>query len=125
MGTLLVIAGRTTAPSAGRGRTLDGNSGDSGVSKSRVVSSYTCLMARGWESKSVEAQQEETIADSDAKTGQLTPEQLAARKRREELTLIRKKIEHDLAVATNPRHRQMLQQALADVTAQAQAVEEG
>ena len=80
-------------------------------------------MARGWESKSVEAQQEESIAESGNPAGQLTPEQLAARRRREELGLMRKKIEHDLAVATNPRHRQMLEQALADLDGQLQKLE--
>ncbi|MDP9267753.1 MAG: hypothetical protein M3P27_05440 [Acidobacteriota bacterium] len=80
-------------------------------------------MARGWESKSVEAQQEEAIAESGNPVGQLTPEQLAVRRRREELGLIRKKVEHDLAAATNPRYRQMLEQALADLDGQLQALE--
>jgi hypothetical protein len=72
-------------------------------------------MARGWESKSVEAQQEEAVSTDGNKRGQLSPEQLAARRKREELTLMRKKVEHDLAAAENPRHRSMLEQALADL----------
>jgi len=78
-------------------------------------------MARGWESKSVEAQQEEASGDNNNNNNlpkQLSPEQLAARRRHEELVMIRKKIEHDMAAATNPRHRQMLQQALADLEGQ-------
>ena len=75
-------------------------------------------MARGWESKSVEAQQEEAVTSDGNKVGQLTPEQLAARRKHEGLVMMRKKIEHDLASATNPRHREMLEKALADLQAQ-------
>jgi len=60
------------------------------------------------------------MAEGGNPAGQLTPEQLAARRRREELAMIRKKVEHDLAAATNPRHRQMLEQALADLDGQLQ-----
>src|SRR4051812_50093704 len=66
---------------------------------------YTGSMARGWESKSVEAQQEEAVASDGNKRGQLSPEQLAARRRRDELTLMRKKVEHDLVAAGKPPHR--------------------
>ena len=72
-------------------------------------------MARGWESKSVEAQQEEAISEAARELGQLSPEQLATRRRRAELELMRKKLEHDLAAATNPRYRQMLEQGIADL----------
>lgn len=79
-------------------------------------------MARGWESKSVEAQQEEAVSEEGKERGRLTPEQLAARKRREELGLMRKKLEHDLAAATHPRHREMLEKGLADIDRQLAAV---
>ena len=72
----------------------------------------------------MEAQQEEAIAESEKKSGQLTPEQLAARRKREGLALMRKKIEHDLAAATNPRYREMLEQALADLRSQIEQMEE-
>jgi hypothetical protein len=82
-------------------------------------------MARGWESKSVEAQQDEAKAGGEErKIGQPTPEQLAARRKREGLVMMRKKIEHDLASATNPRHREMLEKALADLQAQLRKSEE-
>src|SRR4051812_45419438 len=115
MGTLSAEKAGREASSASCGRTLDGNSRDSGVSKRHRFSSYTGSMARGWESKSVEAQQEEAVATDGKKRGQLSPEQLAEKRKRDELTLMRKKVEHDLAVAENPRHRQMLEQALADL----------
>jgi hypothetical protein len=80
-------------------------------------------MARGWESKSVEAQQEEAVAEPSRELGQLTPEQLAARRRKAELELMRKKLEHDLAAATNPRYRQMLEQGIADLQQKLRAIE--
>ena len=72
----------------------------------------------------MEAQQEEAVADGGQKVGQLTAEQRAARKQREALTLMHKKVEHDLAAATNPRHRQMLEQALADLEGKLREIKE-
>jgi hypothetical protein len=72
-------------------------------------------MARGWESKSVEAQQEEAASAADKPTNQYSPERVAARQQREGLALMRKKLEHDLDAASNPRHREMLERALQDL----------
>ena len=77
-------------------------------------------MARGWESKSIESQQEEAISEEGKERGRMTPEQREARRRQEELSLMRKKVEHDLALATNPRHREMLEKALTDLDRQIQ-----
>ena len=74
-------------------------------------------MARGWESKSVEQQQEE--AKSSKKPGRaLTPEQIAQEQRRRGLELSRQRILQQLQVACNPQHRAMLEKALADLDAQ-------
>lgn len=71
-------------------------------------------MARGWESKSVEQQQDE--AASKKEHGELlTPEQIRERQRREGLELSRHRILQQLQVACNPRHRQMLEAALAEL----------
>lgn len=75
-------------------------------------------MARGWESKSVEQQQEEASSEHNRKTEPLTPEQVGRRRRLATLELSRKRILHELEAATNPRHRQMLASALADLDAQ-------
>ncbi|HEX6802618.1 MAG TPA: hypothetical protein VF133_02980 [Terriglobales bacterium] len=75
-------------------------------------------MARGWESKSVEQQQEEAKAERTRKTELLTPEQTARRRRLATLELSRKQILHQLETASNPRHRQMLEAALADLNGQ-------
>ena len=75
-------------------------------------------MARGWESKSVEQQQEEASSEHTRKSEPLTPEQVGRRRRLATLELSRKRILHELEAATNPRHRQMLAAALADLDAQ-------
>ena len=79
-------------------------------------------MARGWESKSVEQQQEQATSEHARKTESLTPEQVGRRRRLATLELSRKRILHQLEAATNPRHRQMLASALADLDAQIAAV---
>ena len=71
-------------------------------------------MARGWESKSVEQQQDEA-ASKEERHELLTPEQIADRQRRQGLDLSRQRILQQLQVARNPRHRQMLQRALAEL----------
>ena len=75
-------------------------------------------MARGWESKSVEQQQEEATSESARKRELLTPEQVGHRRRLATLELSRKRILHQLEAASSPRHRQMLEAALADLDAQ-------
>ncbi len=72
-------------------------------------------MARGWESKSVEQQQELAASDQERPKLQRTPAQIAAEQRRQTLQLSRRRILQQLAVASNARHRQMLEAALADL----------
>jgi hypothetical protein len=76
-------------------------------------------MARGWESKSVEQQQEEA-ATAKPRGAPLTPEQTAREKKRQGLLLSRQRVLQQLEAASNPRHRQMLEAALADLDAQLQ-----
>lgn len=71
-------------------------------------------MARGWESKDVESQRdalEQRLREK--QTNCLTSDQLAIREKREMLQMDRLRIEHDLAAARHPRHKEMLRQALA------------
>lgn len=73
-------------------------------------------MARGFDSKSVEEQQ--SMAQDKAPKPpreQVTPEQQAAKRERANLELLRKKLQNDLASATNERHRAMIEAALKDV----------
>ncbi|MGH9411785.1 MAG: hypothetical protein ACRD1V_20300 [Vicinamibacterales bacterium] len=69
-------------------------------------------MARGFESKMVEFQQEEAQRRV-SKPAALAPEEKARAAARESLELARKRVAADLDNATAPAHRQMLEQALA------------
>jgi hypothetical protein len=71
-------------------------------------------MARGWESKGVEAQVEATEAPQQKQSsGPKTPEQLMREEARKDLQLSRIRIVNDLASATHPNHRKSLEAALA------------
>jgi hypothetical protein len=78
-------------------------------------------MARGWESKAVEAQMEdraeqqprEAVAAPELSTGQME-----AQRRRENLLLSRAKIQQDLAACENPRYKQLLSAALSHLDRQ-------
>jgi hypothetical protein len=76
-------------------------------------------MARGWESKSVEAQQEEA-ARGRTHGRPLTDAERAAVDRRRALELARSRAADDLTRATAPAHRTMLEQAIAALEAQLQ-----
>ena len=76
-------------------------------------------MARGWESKDVEAQLEEReSARAEAAAPKLTAEQQEAARRRAALGLDRIRIERELALATHPRRRAQLEAALAHLDAE-------
>jgi DNA-directed RNA polymerase alpha subunit len=72
-------------------------------------------MARGWESKSVEAQQADAGDKSDKTRLKLNPEAAARLRERETLRLSRKRVLQQLDVAQNPRHCQLLRDELADL----------
>jgi hypothetical protein len=79
-------------------------------------------MARGFDSKFVEAQQEEAARDKTVRRA-LTPEQQAREAERRSLQLSRARTEAELGRATVPAHRRMLEQALATLDAQLTALE--
>ncbi len=71
-------------------------------------------MARGWESKSVEAQQD--AAQRPRQVGAVVTREEAARKaERATLMLARTRALTDLQMACAPAHRAMLEQAVADL----------
>jgi hypothetical protein len=74
-------------------------------------------MARGFESKQVESQQEEAQRKKTPAKA-LTPEQARQLDRRRTLELSRARLKADLERASNPAHRQMLEQALAAIDEQ-------
>jgi len=79
-------------------------------------------MARGWKSKSVEQQQEEMLEQR--KTARapispsLPPKEQQRHRKREGLLLSRERLTQQLEAATHPRHRQMLEQAIAELDRQ-------
>ena len=76
-------------------------------------------MAKGWESKSVEDQiQESQAADQENPRKQFTPEQMETHRRKEVLLLSRSRVEKDLNSSQNPRYRDQLTQALSHIDAQ-------
>jgi len=74
-------------------------------------------MARGFESKMVEFQQEEA-ARGPARRKNLTPEEQARQAKRDSLELARTRAVADLERATIPAHRKMLEQAIASLDEQ-------
>jgi hypothetical protein len=81
-------------------------------------------MAKGWESKSVESQVQDSQSKGRTKRGEvLTPLQIDTRRRREVLILSRARVERDLQVSQDQRYRDLLTRALADIEAQLSALE--
>jgi len=92
-----------------------GVSGLSTLEKGFLALRYNeTTMARGWESKSVEAQQAEATEES-GKTHatRLSPEEAAEARRKENLLLARRRVAQQLESTQSERHRKLLQEALA------------
>ncbi|MGA8871047.1 MAG: hypothetical protein WA434_12745 [Candidatus Acidiferrales bacterium] len=91
-------------------------------------------MARGWESKSVEDQVQQSEAAAPAKDGkegkerkdkhkrQLTAAQIELHRQREVLILSRVRVQQNLKVSSNPRYTEQLNRALADIEVQLSAI---
>ncbi len=81
-------------------------------------------MARGWESKSVEAQIELAESRRAPKNAVVvTPEEAERIKKREGLLMSRTRVLHDLESANNPRYREILQSALKHLDEKLAAIE--
>ena len=79
-------------------------------------------MARGWESKSVEAQIESARAREGHQRPQLTPEQAATEKKRDSLLLQRTRVLHDIEKCRDDRYRKTLTDGLTYLEAQLTAL---
>ena len=78
-------------------------------------------MARGWESKSVEAQIDMAAVGLHARSAALEtpdPVKLEAIRKKENIVLSRTRVIHELESARNPRYKAVLTKALADLDAQ-------
>ena len=84
---------------------------------------YRRHMARGCESKSVEAQQE-ALANQRPRSPQITAEETSRRAQRATLSLARTRALADLQNACRPAHRAMLEQAIADLDGRIAALDE-
>ena len=74
-------------------------------------------MARGWESKSVEAQQMDAATKS-PEVAPVSAEEAGRRAQRATLSLARNRALADLQQACRPAHRAMLEQAIAELDIQ-------
>lgn len=82
-------------------------------------------MARGWESKAVEGQvQEFESKENRAHKRQLTQTQVEIRRQRGILLLSRARVERQLQAIQDPRYREQLNSALADLDAQLSKLKE-
>jgi hypothetical protein len=76
-------------------------------------------MARGWESKSVEDQQQAATAAKDARDERrLTPQQRQQQTQKQSLLLSRAQTVSRLKSVTNPKYRAQLELALRDLDEQ-------
>jgi hypothetical protein len=75
-------------------------------------------MARGWESKAIEAQQEDATQSRRASGREPSAAEQAEGARRHTLELARARAVADLSRATTPAHREMLERAIADLDRQ-------
>ncbi len=69
-------------------------------------------MARGWESKDVESQQELKAEERKLRAkGEKSPEEIERERRLEDLRLNRTRVLRDLSMAANPRYRRILEES--------------
>lgn len=74
-------------------------------------------MAKGWESKAVESQVQDSQSEPNKKA-QLTVAQIEANRRKQVLLLSRARVADDLQSSSDSRYRDQLTRALADLDAQ-------
>ncbi len=79
-------------------------------------------MARGWESKAVEAQMEAASIESSGHHRQPTPAEQQLAKRKAGLMLSRKHVLQQLDASSNDRYSEMLRRSLADLDKEIEAL---
>ena len=81
-------------------------------------------MARGWESKSVEQQQEEMAEHRTAVGPSVSPDQQRRNRLRDGVRLSRQRLTQQLHAACNPRRRQMLEDSITELDRQLASIEQ-
>lgn len=79
-------------------------------------------MARGWESKSVEAQQEDASRTNIAEKPRLTREEADRLRQEESLRMSLQRVTQEIEHSHNARHRVMLEQAQAELRRQMEEI---
>jgi hypothetical protein len=80
-------------------------------------------MARGWESKSVEAQIEESDIETSSNPDHLmSAEDLQAKFKKNDLLLSRRRVVQQLQGSSNERYSELLRRSLADLDVQIEAL---
>jgi hypothetical protein len=79
-------------------------------------------MARGWESKNVEDQQEQAKMSVTGTKMQIDPQEQERMRKKRGLELAISKINNDLANCRDERHKQMLDSAKADLERQMKSI---
>ena len=80
-------------------------------------------MARGWESKSVEAQIEESVSEpSRSATPTVSAEELQSKSKKKDLMLSRKRVLQELERSTSERYSELLRRTLVALEAQIAAI---
>ena len=81
-------------------------------------------MARGWESKSVEAQIDMAASNNRRAIIEKTPDPVKVERirKKENILLSRTRVARELKQVQNPRYRELLNKALADLDAQLAAL---
>ncbi|MGO4881960.1 MAG: hypothetical protein ACLP59_14195 [Bryobacteraceae bacterium] len=83
-------------------------------------------MARGWESKSVESQID--AAEKNVRPSfdeQIPPVELELLRKKESLNLSRIRVLRELETSQNPRYRNLMEKALADLNSELRRLERG
>ena len=82
------------------------------------------MVARGWESKSVEDQIASFASEHrGVPEVHLSPDQIERQRQKEGLLLSRKRVLHDIEQSHNPRHVKLLQESLAYLDAKLTALD--
>lgn len=81
----------------------------------QTAENYNDTVARGWESKSVEAQQAEASDKSAKRRPAMSAAEAARWREKENLRLARQRVLQQLDGTQNQRHRKLLEHALADL----------
>jgi hypothetical protein len=72
-------------------------------------------VARGWESKSIESQQADANDQTKRPHAKLSAEEASVVREKEILRLSRQRVLQQMDVSSNPQHRKMLEDALAEL----------